>query len=285
STAARHWHCDTDSSGIAWRVLDRADASANTLSREVLLELKSELGALAARKPRGPVVKSGKATGLVLGADLGEVSGLESGAPGATLAAEGQSIFARIRELGVPSVAAIDGFALGGGLELALACHYRVAVEGYERTLGLPEVQLGIHPGFGGTVRVVELLGAPLALDLMLTGRMLSPVEARDAGLVDRLVPTRAALDEAAAELIARPPGRRARWRLGAWSLKPLRRLVAKRIRARGARRARPEHCPAPFAIVDLWERYGARGPAAYRAEAESIGALFVTPTCRNLVR
>src|SRR5690606_36938540 len=210
STAARHWHCDTDSSGIAWRVLDRADASANTLSREVLLELKSELGALAARKPRGPVVKSGKATGLVLGADLGEVSGLESGAPGATLAAEGQSIFARIRELGVPSVAAIDGFALGGGLELALACDYRVAVEGYERNLGLPEVQLGIHPGFGGTVRLVEILGAPLALDLMLTGRSLSPKEALEAGLVDALVP-RDGLDRKAAAMIAqRPKPRRA---------------------------------------------------------------------------
>ena len=91
-------------------------------------------------------------------------------------------MLARIAALGVPTVAAIDGFALGGGFELALACNYRVAAEAYERTLGLPEVQLGIHPGFGGTVRAVELLGAPLALDLMLTGRSLSPKEALGVG-------------------------------------------------------------------------------------------------------
>ena len=100
----------------------------------------------------------------------------------------------------IPTVAAIDGFALGGGLELALACDYRVAVEGYERNLGLPEVQLGIHPGFGGSVRSVQIVGAPLALDLMLTGRMLSPAEAVAHGLVDRAVP-RSDLDAAAAEV------------------------------------------------------------------------------------
>ena len=117
-------------------------------------------------------------------------------------------MLARIAALGVPTVAAIDGFALGGGLELALACDYRVAAEGYERTLGLPEVLLGIHPGFGGTVRAVRLLGAPVAMDLMLTGRSLSPKEALGVGLVDAVVP-RAQLAAAAAELIARRPAPR----------------------------------------------------------------------------
>ena len=285
STAARHWHCDIDSNGIAWLVIDRAEASANTLSREVLTELAAELDALAARKPRGLVVKSGKPTGFILGADVGEFSGVESAAQGAALAAEGQAIFARIGGLGVPSVAAIDGFALGGGLELALACDYRVAVEGYDRTLGLPEVQLGIHPGFGGTVRLVEILGAPLALDLMLTGRSLSPVEALAAGLVDALV-TRTELDrKAAAILVERPKPRRAAWHLRALSSAALRPIVASAIERRVRRRARREHYPAPFAIVELWRRYGAHGDEAYRAEARSIGELFLTPTSRNLVR
>ena len=116
-----------------------------------------------------------------------EFSRLRDAEHGAALAARGQALLGRIAALDAPTVAAIDGFALGGGLELALACDYRVAADSYERTLGLPEVQLGIHPGFGGSVRVVELLGPPLALDLMLTGRSLSPHEALKAGLVDRV--------------------------------------------------------------------------------------------------
>ena len=130
------------------------------------------------------------------------------------MAARGQALLGRIEALSVPTVAAIDGFALGGGLELALACDYRVAAESYERTLGLPEVQLGIHPGFGGSVRSVHLLGAPRALDLMLTGKSLSPREALECGLIDRVVP-REALRGAAKDLVARrPPLRRAPWYL-----------------------------------------------------------------------
>jgi 3-hydroxyacyl-CoA dehydrogenase/enoyl-CoA hydratase/3-hydroxybutyryl-CoA epimerase len=151
--------------------------------------------------------------------------------------------------------------------------------------LGLPEVQLGIHPGFGGSVRSVEILGPLLALDLMLTGRSLSPHEALDAGLIDRVVP-RDALRAAAREFIERrPPLRRAPWHLGLLNLAPLRQLVAARVRASVRKRARPEHYPAPYAIVDLWQRYGARGDEALRAEAASIARLLVTPTCRNLVR
>src|SRR5690606_17764604 len=148
-----------------------------------------------------------------------------------------------------------------------------------------PEVQLGIHPGFGGTVRLVEILGAPLALDIMLTGRSLSPKESLEAGLVDALVP-RAELDRKAAALLTeRPKLRRAAWHLRALNSAPLRPIVAAAIERQLRRRARREHYPAPYAIVDLWRRHGAHGDAAYRAEAESIGQLFVTPTSRNLVR
>ena len=126
------------------------------------------------------------------------------------MAARGQALLGRIAALDVPTVAAIDGFALGGGMELALACDYRIAVESYERTLGLPEVQLGIHPGFGGSVRAVEILGPPLALDLMLTGRSLSPHEAFKCGLVDRVV-AREALRRAAKELDRSAPSSAAR--------------------------------------------------------------------------
>ena len=233
---------------------------------------------------RGIVFESGKRSGFILGADVKEFAGLRDAAHAAAMAARGQALLGRIAALEVPTVAAIDGFALGGGMELALACDYRIVVESYERTLGLPEVQLGIHPGFGGSVRTVKILGPPLALDLMLTGRSLSPHEAFKCGLVDRVV-VREALRSTAKDLVARsPPLRRAPWYLGMLSLPPLRGLLAGRVRADVRKRVRPEHYPAPYAIVDLWERHGARGDQAFRAEAESIGRLLVTRTCRNLV-
>jgi 3-hydroxyacyl-CoA dehydrogenase / enoyl-CoA hydratase / 3-hydroxybutyryl-CoA epimerase len=281
---SKHWRKTVDDDGVCWLTLDKAGATANTLSSEVLEELAHELGAIHASTLRGLVFCSGKRNGFILGADVTEFSHLEDATQAAAMAERGQALLGRIAALEAPTVAAIDGFALGGGLELALACDYRIAVDSYERTLGLPEVQLGIHPGFGGSVRAVELLGPPLALDLMLTGRSLSPHEALKAGLVDRVV-ARDALRSAAKDLIAqRPRRRRAPWYLAALNRMPLRRLVAARVRAGIAKRARREHYPAPYAIVDLWERYGARGDAALRAEALSIGKLLVTPTCRNLV-
>jgi 3-hydroxyacyl-CoA dehydrogenase/enoyl-CoA hydratase/3-hydroxybutyryl-CoA epimerase len=284
ATASKHWRRTVDNGEICWLTLDKAGAGANTLSAEVLQELEAELEALRGQSPRGVVFESGKRSGFILGADVKEFGALQDAAQAAAMAARGQALMDRIASLAVPTVAAIDGFALGGGLELALACNYRVAVDSYERTLGLPEVQLGIHPGFGGSVRAVQLLGPPLALDLMLTGRSLSPHEALKNGLVDRVV-ARDALRDAAKELVvSRPPLKRAPWHLAALNFKPLRGFVAARIRADVRKRAKREHYPAPYAIVELWERYGARGQAALRAEAESIGRLLVTETCRNLV-
>ena len=283
---ARHWRRETDSSGVCRLILDRAGASANTLSRDVLEQLDEELTALAeASGLRGLVIKSGKRTGFILGANVREFAAVDDPGEAAGLAARGQVVLARIPALDCPSVALIDGFALGGGLELALACDYRVAAESYERTIGLPEVQLGIHPGFGGTVRAVNLVGAPRGLDLMLTGRSISPKEAVSMGLIDRVVPA-ADLDAAAVNLIERkPPRRRAAWYLRLLGLPFVRLLLARSLRARVARRARQSHYPAPYAIIALWLRHGARGRAAYEAEAESIGSLLVGTTSKNLVR
>jgi 3-hydroxyacyl-CoA dehydrogenase/enoyl-CoA hydratase/3-hydroxybutyryl-CoA epimerase len=281
----KHWTVETDGDSVCWLALDKADSSSNTLSQGVLLELEQALGVVAARRPRGVVIRSAKQSGFILGADVNEFVGLTSAAEATAAAARGQELMARIAKLDYPTVAVLNGFALGGGLELALACTYRVAELGYERTLGLPEVQLGIHPGFGGTVRTVELLGAPLALDLMLTGRSLAPLEALAAGLVDR-VAAAGELDAVAVDLIqTRPPRRRAPWYYRLLAVAPLRAWLARRVRARVAARASKEHYPAPFAIVDLWARHGARGAAAYRAEVESIGRLLVGPTSKNLVR
>jgi 3-hydroxyacyl-CoA dehydrogenase/enoyl-CoA hydratase/3-hydroxybutyryl-CoA epimerase len=285
SVTSKHWQRRVDQQGICWLTLDKADVTVNTLSTEVLMDLGALFDELEREPPRGLIFQSGKTTGFVVGADVKEFGTLRDAAEGAAAAARGQELLARIGKLGVPTVAAIDGFALGGGLELALACDYRVAAESFERTLGLPEVQLGIHPGFGGSVRAVQLLGAPVALDLMLTGRSLSPREALAVGLVDKVVP-RAELGVTATALIGNAPAlRRAPWHLRVLSWGPMRPLLARVLRAQVRRRARREHYPAPYAIIDLWVRHGGRGESAYRAEALSIGNLFVTRTCRNLVR
>lgn len=280
-----HWRERTDEDGIRWLTLDKAGSSTNTLTRGIITELDRLLDRAGAEPPRGIVLTSAKANSFIAGADIGEFKDLETAEQGAAAAARGQAVFQKLADLSCPSVAAMAGYALGGGLELALACRYRIAVEGYERCMGLPEVQLGIHPGFGGSVRSVQLLGAPLALDLMLSGRMLSPAEALSVGLVDRLAPPDN-LDTAAREiLLEHLPRRRAAWYLRVLNSAIARPWVARSIRARVRRRAKPEHYPAPFAILDLWRRHGARGSAAYAAEARSIGRLFVTATSKNLVR
>ncbi len=152
--------------------------------------------------------------------------------------------------------------------------------------LGLPEVQLGIHPGFGGTVRSVRVLGVTAAMQLMLSGRPVRADRAKKIGLVDRLVPGRSELDEAARQLIrARGPRHRPSLGQQLLSLPGVRALVRRELLGEVAARAPREHYPAPYAIIDLWYRYAARGSQAYEAEAQSIAALFRHDSARNLIR
>jgi 3-hydroxyacyl-CoA dehydrogenase/enoyl-CoA hydratase/3-hydroxybutyryl-CoA epimerase len=284
-TAAVAFTLTWDPDGIAWLVLDRPGTSTNSLSRAVMEELDRHVTALAGSPPRGLVVKSGKANGFIAGADIREFEALDSEDAGFRLVRAGQLVLDRLEALPCPTVAAIHGFALGGGLELALACRYRVAVDDPKTTLGLPEVQLGIHPGFGGTVRAVALLGTPVAMELMLTGKPMRAEKALRVGLVDRLAPP-GGLDEAARAILdAAPPPRRPPLGTRALTWPIVRSFVRPRLDAQVAAKARREHYPAPYAIVDLWAGHGGRGPAAYEAEARSIARLFQTETSRNLVR
>ncbi|MGA7825129.1 MAG: enoyl-CoA hydratase-related protein, partial [Steroidobacteraceae bacterium] len=188
SDAAGCWSLERDADGIAWLTLDKPATSANVLSSSVLIELDGVLAGLERQLPRALVVLSAKKSGFVAGADIREFTALTDEAGGYALIRRGQQVLARLAALPCPSVAAIHGFALGGGLELALACRYRVAVGDERLSLGLPEVQLGIHPGFGGTVRSVQLLGVRAAMQLMLTGKPMRAPDAQRCGLVDRLV-------------------------------------------------------------------------------------------------
>jgi len=289
---ATAWTLDIAADGIAWLTFDKPDSSANTLSGPVLRELAAKLQALravpaaGAAPVRGLVIRSGKSSGFIAGADIREFNHFASSAAALEHIRLGQRLCSEIEALPYPTVAAIHGFALGGGLELALACRYRIAVGDSRLALGLPEVQLGIHPGFGGTVRSVRLLGTRPAMNLMLTGRPVRADRVLKLGLVDRLVANGSELDEAARQLIrACPPAQRPPLAERVLRWPGVRRWLRPALLKKVAAQARREHYPAPYAIVALWSRYGARGEAAFAAEADSIAALFQHDSTRNLIR
>jgi len=282
---ARSWTLEQDAEGIAWLTLDKPNTSANVLSAAVLTELNERLAELERARPRGLILISGKKSGFIAGADIREFTGITDEAGGYALIRAGQQVFDRLEALPCPTVAAIHGFALGGGLETALACRYRVAVADERLALGLPEVQLGLHPGFGGTVRSVRLLGVRPAMQLMLTGKPLRAKKALQLGLVDRLV-SEPELRAAAREFVLKaPPPRRAPLSERLLSTRIARPFVKGALIAEVAQRAPRAHYPAPYAIIDLWARHGAHGAAAFEAEARSMARLFLSETSRNLVR
>lgn len=290
--APTSWKSSTDGEGIVWLTLDKPGTSANVLSSGVLIELDALLRPLQQSAPRGVVVLSAKKSGFIAGADIKEFTDINDAESGYRLIRRGQQVLDRLEALPCPTVAAIHGFALGGGLELALACRYRVAVGDERLSLGLPEVLLGIHPGFGGTVRAVRIAGVRSAMEMMLTGKPLRADAALRVGLVDRLVADPEQLQAAARDFILRqppagrsPPPRKAAFGdriLGSALARP---FVRRALIAQVASKARRDHYPAPYAIIDLWSRFGARGAAAFEAEARSIAHLFTTPTSRNLIR
>ena len=156
-----NWRIEKDGDELVWLCLDKAESSANVLSSDVLLEFEGILTELERQPVRGLILYSGKPSGFVMGADINEFTTIDSADEAFGLIRRGQQLFDRLEQLRCPSVAVFNGFALGGGLELALACKYRIALAGNKPVIGLPEVQLGLHPGFGGTVRSVRTARSP----------------------------------------------------------------------------------------------------------------------------
>ncbi len=280
-----NWTLQVDADRVAWLTADMAGSSANVLSGDMVRELSAKLTEIAALRPVGTIVQSGKASGFIAGADIKEFVRIRSPEEGYALVRAGQAVMQQLEQLRCPSVASIRGFALGGGLELALACTYRIGADDAALSLGLPEVLLGIHPGFGGTVRSVRLMGVRRSLELMLKGRPFRGAQALRVGLLDELAPPAELAARAKSLLLRRPPTRSAPLVDRLMNLGLARRWVAKQTLATLSRSVRREHYPAPYAIVDLWRRYGATGAAAYEAEARSISELMCSPSSRNLVR
>jgi 3-hydroxyacyl-CoA dehydrogenase / enoyl-CoA hydratase / 3-hydroxybutyryl-CoA epimerase len=280
------WNLRRDDDGLAWLSIDKPDSSANTLGKAVLLELDGLLDELAGQPPRALVVISGKSSGFIAGADIREFTAMKDEEEAYRLARRGQEIFARIESLPYPTVAAIHGFALGGGLELALAFRYRIAVDDDKLSLGLPEVQLGLQPGFGGSVRTVHLVGVRAAMQMLLTGKPQRGAQALRTGLVDQLVKSRDELATAARALALNPPPRRHAPLLDQLLCWPLVRLLLKPALVKQVAAAvRADHYPAPYAMIDQWAGNGAYGERAYEDEARSLARLMLSPAGKGLVR
>ncbi len=284
NTAQTDWRIERDADDIAWLCFDKAGASTNVLSGQVMLELGEQLGALAASPPRGLVIYSAKQSGFIAGADIKEFTALKTPLDAFQMIRRGQLVLEQLEKLPCSSVALINGFCLGGGLELALACRYRVGIDDDRLSLGLPEVKLGIHPGFGGTVRSTRLVGVTHAMSFMLNGRNVHAHEALQMGLVDRLVTGDNAKQTARALLLNPPPVKSAPFGQKLLAFGPLRPFIAGMLTKQVASRVRRDHYPAPYAIIDLWKKY-AGSNAMYVQEAHSIARLMVHDTARNLVR
>lgn len=282
----QHWQMQSRADGVLVLSFDRAGTPVNTLAQEVLIELDGLLERLAVDPPKALVIRSAKPSGFIAGADIKEFQAFDEKGVVADAIRRGQQVFQRLAELPIPTVAAIHGFCMGGGTELALACRYRVASSDASTRIGLPEVKLGIYPGWGGSVRLPALVGAPAAFDMMLTGRALSASAARAIGLVDKVTEP-ALLVDAAVALALKGTQRPFKQRLLGWvtNTLPVRKLLAPMLTKQVARKARREHYPAPYALISTWARSGGGIQARLAAERKSVVKLASTPTARNLIR
>ncbi|WP_306607351.1 3-hydroxyacyl-CoA dehydrogenase NAD-binding domain-containing protein [Azonexus sp.] len=276
----KHWQLNNEANGIVVAVLDRAGESTNALSTEVMLELSQILDQLDKTPPAGLIIRSGKAAGFIAGADIGEFSQLDTPGKGLALVARGWDLFNRLAAVSYPTLALVRGHCLGGGLELALACRYLLAVDEAGTKMGLPEVMLGIFPGWGGMLRLPQRVGPAAALDLMLTGKTLDAKRARNMGLADDCVPPRV-MEMAARQLLLSQQPRRALPLVQRLLNGPLKAVVANGARKQVAKKARPEHYPAPYAIIDLWQQHDGNALAA----PEVVERIIQSPTAKNLLR
>ncbi|SFK75758.1 3-hydroxyacyl-CoA dehydrogenase NAD-binding domain-containing protein [Lysobacter sp. cf310] len=282
----QHWQTELREDGILLLSFDRAGSSVNTFGQDVLIELDALLERLALDPPKGVVLRSAKASGFIAGADIKEFQTFDEKGTVGDAIRRGQQVFQRLAELPCPTVAAIHGFCMGGGTEISLACRYRVASSDPSTRIGLPEVKLGIYPGWGGSVRLPRLVGAPAAFDMMLTGRALSASNARAIGLVDKVVEAPLLVDAAVA-LALKGTQRPFKQRFMGWATNSwlARKILPGMLTKQVARKARKEHYPAPYALINTWARSSGGVQARLAAERKSVVKLASTPTARNLIR
>ena len=283
----RNWTLQRDADadgGVAWAILDTANSSTNTLGAEVMGELNAILDACEKNPPQGLVFKSAKEAGFIAGANIEEFTSADTPEKARVIIQRGWDAYNRLAAVRYPTLALVRGHCMGGGTELALACRYRIAVDEPGTKFALPEVMLGIVPGWGGMLRLPQLVGPAAAMDMMLTGKNIDAKRAKRMGLADECVPPRV-MENAARLLVlsGRPPRRPPL--LQRLLNGPLKSVVANSAKKQVARRARPEHYPAPYAIIDQWQNYGGNTLAVPADKPTSLDALVKHPTTRNLIR
>lgn len=281
----KNWQVERDNQDIAWLTIDKADSSTNILSAELVNEFEEIVSDLSAAPPKGVVLKSAKVSGFIAGADVNEFTSLDSEEAALAVIQHVHKIFNEFEQLPCPTIAMIHGFCLGGGTELALACKYRVADDDPRTKLGLPEVKLGIHPGFGGSVRSIQAMGAMAAMNFMLTGRNLNARSAKKQGLIDFAVPKRH-FSNAAIGIINKPPTKKPLSLLNRLaSHKRIRPLLARIMIKKVATRAPRTHYPAPYALIDLWVQHFDDRKEMLEREAQSVAKLIISRTAQSLIR
>lgn len=289
SDAARHLRLERDPRGIVTLTVDVQDSPVNVFNEDVARELAAAVEQLEREPPRLTIFRSGKASGFFAGADVKHIQRLRTEAEVRSVTAAGQELFNRIERLSFPTLAVIHGPCLGGGLEFALACKYRIARDDAQTKLGLPEVLLGLIPGWGGTQRLPRTVGLQQALRMILEGATLSASKAAKAGLVDESLPP-ATFDAEVerfveARLAGRPVARPKRGLLGGLleGTGLGRSIVFATVRKRIGKRG--QHYPAVPAAIRAVEVGVRRGrEAGLAAERDEFAALVFSPVARNLI-
>jgi 3-hydroxyacyl-CoA dehydrogenase/enoyl-CoA hydratase/3-hydroxybutyryl-CoA epimerase len=282
----QNWKLNIDEDQLLWLTVDRENSSVNSFNRALVEELHRILDQVAANLSlKGMIILSAKPSGFIAGADIEQFTRLKSTDEAYDLVRQAQTVFDKLAALKIPTVAMIEGFCLGGGLELALACRYRIAEDGPKTLLGAPEVKIGVHPGWGGTVRLPQLIGVMPAMKMNLSGNPVSAKQAYKLGLVDEAVPKRHLNTAVRYYALKKPRPHQPSFINTILELPWIRALVGKLLyRQLEQEKVQRAHYPAPYAIVDNWVKDGT-GRDAMETEARSIAQLLLSPTSRNLVR
>ena len=285
TVAIDDWSTHTDEQGVLWLTLDLQGTDTNVLSSSVLDQLNALIDQITAEPPKAIIFKSGKSSGFIAGADVKEFLTVTNKQEALIMIKRGQNIFSRIESLPCPTVAMIEGFCMGGGTELALACDYRVGLDSSSTKIGLPEGKLGIHPAFGGLVRSTAMINPMHSLEMMLSGRALAMKQAKKIGLIDLVQPKRQ-IERAALQMALRRPGKQQMPFAGKiLSLPGIRNLLAGYMKKQVAKKASRQHYPAPYAILDVWCQYYGNPRRMMEEEANSVARLIQGDTVRNLIR